>query len=72
MKSLEIWKATLAWICLASFFSFPIVMPLIHILYMPDSKSFAQDFKYVGEYTRTVAAIIISLAGFNTVEVFKK
>ncbi len=35
------------------------------------SASFASEFRYLGEYMRTVAAIIISLAGFNTIEIFR-
>jgi hypothetical protein len=72
MKNMEIWKLTLAWGCLIIFFLFPIMLPIIHLVRFPESHSFAQDFRYVGEYLRVVAAIIISLAGFNTVEIFRK
>ena len=70
MNLLENWKLSLAWGCLVIFFAFPVVMMTIHLLKSP-YPTFASEFKYVGEYLRTVAAIIISLAGFSTIEVFK-
>jgi hypothetical protein len=72
MKSMDIWKLSLAWGCLGIFFVFPFAMVTIHLFHMPQSQSVATDFRYIGEYLRTVAAIIIALAGFNTAELFKK
>jgi hypothetical protein len=69
--SIEMWKLTLAWGCLIVFFSFPIVMMGVHILTGP-RPDFALEFRYMGEYLKTVTAIIISLAGFSTVEIFRK
>ena len=69
MNSLENWKLALAWGCLVIFFIFPVATMAIHLL--TSHANFASEFRYVGEYLRTVAAIIISLAGFNTIEVFK-
>jgi hypothetical protein len=68
---MERWKLTLAWGCLSVFFLLPIVLFSIH-LHLGHSVEFAKEFRYVGEYLRTVAAIIISLAGFNTAEFFKQ
>jgi F0F1-type ATP synthase assembly protein I len=68
---MERWKLTLAWGSLVIFFVLPIVLMMIH-LWLGHSTDFAKEFRYVGEYLRTVAAIIISLAGFNTVEIFKQ
>lgn len=63
---------TLAWGCLGIFFAFPFIMMSIHLSRGSAQPGFAQEFKYIGEYMRTTAAVIISLAGFNTAEVFKK
>lgn len=71
MTNMEYWKLMLAWGCLGVFFVLPFVMLLIHLL-QGHNVNFAQEFRYIGEYLRTTAAIIISLAGFNTVEIFKK
>jgi hypothetical protein len=68
---MERWKLTLAWGCLGIFFFLPFVMLGIHLL-QGHNVNFAQEFRYVGEYLRTTAAIIISLAGFSTAEIFKK
>jgi hypothetical protein len=68
---MERWKLTLAWGSLAVFFILPFLMLAIHLI-QGHNVAFAQEFRYIGEYLRTTAAIIISLAGFNTVEVFKK
>jgi hypothetical protein len=69
--SMEYWKLILAWGCLIIFFIFPFAMISIHLLIgaRPD---FALEFRYMGEYLKTVTAIIISLAGFSTVEIFRK
>jgi hypothetical protein len=67
---MERWKLTLAWGSLAVFFTLPFVMLVIHLV-QGHNVNFAQEFRYVGEYLRTTAAIIISLAGLNTVEIFK-
>ena len=67
---MDIWKLTLAWGCLLVFFGFPIVSIAIHVFYSKD-KGFADEFRYLGEYGKTVTAIIISLAGLNTVEIFR-
>lgn len=71
MKSMDFWKLCLGWGCLSIFFVFPFVMVAIH-LHLGVNVDFAKEFRYVGEYLRTVAAIIISLAGFSTAEVFKR
>jgi hypothetical protein len=71
-KLMDIWKLTLAWGCLGVFFSFPIVMVTIHLSTSPNNPAFATEFRYLAEYMRTVTAIIISLAGFSTVELFRK
>ena len=70
---MEIWKLVLAWACLVTFFVTPVVLFIIHIFYhLGKDPSFAVEFKWIGEYLRTITAIIISLAGFNTVELFKR
>lgn len=65
------WKLVLAWGCLGIFFAFPVAMPSIQIL-TGLKPNFANEFKYLGEYMRVVATVIVSLAGFSTVELFKK
>ena len=71
MKGMELWKICLGWGCLAIFLILPIILLLIH-LQIGHNVDFAKEFRYIGEYLRTTAAIIISLAGFNTVEIFRK
>lgn len=68
---MERWKLCLAWGCLAIFLILPIVLLAIH-LRIGHNTDFAKEFRYIGEYLRTTAAIIISLAGFNTAEMFRK
>lgn len=63
---------TLAWGCLGLFLVFPFATIIIHLSKGPSYPGFAAEFKYLGEYMKVVAAVIISLAGFNTVEIFKK
>jgi threonine/homoserine efflux transporter RhtA len=68
------WKLVLAWGCLVLFFGVPIVFFVVHMMFLNSEPSFAQhlqEFRYMGDYLRTVTAIIISLAGFNTVELFR-
>ena len=67
-----LWKLVLAWCCLATFFVTPVVLFVFHTLNMGADPSFAIEFKWIGEYLRTVTVIIVSLAGLNTVELFKK
>jgi hypothetical protein len=66
------WKIVLAWGCLILFFLFPFAMTAIHLAKGASYPGFANEFKYLGEYMKVVAAVIISLAGFNTAEVFRK
>jgi hypothetical protein len=57
------------------FFGVPIVLFTLHIWNLQTPAAFIQhiqEFKYIGEYLRTITAIIISLAGLHTVEFFKK
>lgn len=68
---MDLWKLALAWGCLVIFLLLPLVLLMIH-LHVGHNVDFAKEFRYIGEYLRTTAAIIISLAGFNTVEIFKK
>lgn len=72
MKNMEHWRLVLAWGCLGLFFAFPFGMLAIHLSKGASYPNFASEFKYVGEFMKTVAVIIISLAGFSTAEVFKK
>jgi hypothetical protein len=67
-----IWKLVLAWACLVTFFVTPSVLFGFHMFNLGADPSFAVEFRWLGEYLRTVTVIIISLAGLNTVELFKK
>jgi hypothetical protein len=69
---MALWKLILAWACLAVFFLLPAVLLAIHTANIGSDPNFAVEFKWLGEYLKTVTAIIISLAGLSTVEVFKK
>jgi hypothetical protein len=69
------WKIVLAWCCLFMFFGIPLIFFAAHLISMATGYPFfehAKEFKYMENYLRTITAIIISLAGFNTVELFKK
>lgn len=72
MKQMEQWKLVLAWGCLGLFFSFPFAMTAIHLSKGGSYPGFASEFKYLGEYMKTVAVVVISLAGLSTAEIFKK
>jgi hypothetical protein len=72
---MNLWKIVLAWGCLISFFAIPSIFFLIHLANLnaePAWATRAQEFRYLSDYLKTITAIIISLAGFNTVEIFKK
>ena len=70
---MAIWKLVLAWLCLVAFFVTPVILFIIHVFHFVDKDpTFSVEFRWLGEYLRTITAIIISLAGFNTVELFKK
>ena len=71
-SSLGFWKVALAWGCLFVFFFTPFVLFIFQTFHLGSTPPFVVEFKWVGEYLRTVSAVIISLAGFSTVEVFKK
>ena len=69
------WKICLAWGCLGFFFGIPLLVFILHLTSIDKNPSFIShigEFKYMAEYLRTVTVIIVSLAGFNTVELFKK
>jgi hypothetical protein len=72
---MNLWKIVLAWGCLISFFGIPSIFFLIHLANLNAEPAWATrvgEFRYLADYLKTITAIIISLAGFNTVEVFKK
>jgi hypothetical protein len=72
---MERWKLVLAWGCLGMFFGVPLLILSLHLVNLANPAAFIshlQEFKYFGDYLRTVTAIIISLAGLHTVELFKK
>jgi hypothetical protein len=69
------WKIVLAWCCLLMFFGIPFIFFAAHLISMVRGYPFfehAKEFRYMENYLRTITAIIISLAGLNTVELFKK
>jgi hypothetical protein len=70
MNHMEKWKLTLAWGCLVIFFVFPIAMPTIQLM-TGLKPNFASEFRYLGEFMRVVATIIISLADLNTIQIFR-
>jgi hypothetical protein len=72
---MHLWKLVLAWGCLISFFGIPIIFFTIHMFELnanPAWATRAQEFRYLSDYLKTITAIIISLAGLTTVEIFKK
>jgi hypothetical protein len=72
---MDFWKLCLAWGCLGMFFGVPILLLSLQLYNLQTPAAFIQhlqEFKYIGEYLKTVTAIIISLAGLHTVELFKK
>ena len=72
---MQLWKIVLAWGCLGFFFAVPLFFFILHITSLDKNPSFIShigEFRYMAEYLRTVTVIIVSLAGFNTVELFKK
>jgi hypothetical protein len=70
---MHIWKLVLAWGCLALFFGIPLVFFGIHLTQLKtEFAAHANEFRYLSDYLKTVTAIIISLAGFSTAEMFKK
>jgi len=57
------------------FFGIPLLILSLHLYNLQNPSAFIQhlpEFKYFGDYLRTITAIIISLAGLHTVETFKK
>jgi hypothetical protein len=57
------------------FFGVPLLVFVLHLFSLDRNPSFIShigEFKYMAEYLRTVTIIIVSLAGLNTVEIFKK
>jgi hypothetical protein len=72
---MDFWKLCLAWGCLGMFFGVPILLLTLHIWNLQTPSAFIQhiqEFKYIGEYLKTVTVIIVSLAGLHTAEFFKK
>jgi hypothetical protein len=72
---MHFWKMVLAWGCLVLFFGIPLIFLTIHLFFLnyePSFGSHAGEFRYLSDYLKTITAIIISLAGLNTVELFKK
>lgn len=68
------WKVVLAWGCLIVFFGLPILFFMLHMTSIFNGFGLhdGAEFRYLTEFLRTVTAIIISLAGFDTVALFKK
>lgn len=72
---MHLWKLVLAWGCLISFFGIPLIFFVIHMTQLNADPPWATrvgEFGYLADFLKTLTAIIISLAGLNTVEVFKK
>jgi hypothetical protein len=72
---MNLWKLVLAWACLFSFFAIPVVFFIIHMTQLNANPAWATravEFRYLADYLKTITAIIIALAGLNTVEIFKK
>ena len=65
----------LAWGCLSFFFGIPLIVFSLHLANLASPSTFIEhlkEFRYMAEYLKTITAIIISLAGLHTVEIFKK
>jgi hypothetical protein len=57
------------------FFGVPLVIFSLHLAHLQNPSAFIShlpEFKYFGEYLKTVTVIIVSLAGLHTAELFKK
>jgi hypothetical protein len=73
--AMHLWKLVLAWVCLVLFFAIPLGFFVLHLTQLnanPAWATRAAEFRYLSDYLKTITAIIISLAGLNTVEIFKK
>jgi hypothetical protein len=69
------WRVVLAWGCLGLFFGIPLIFFGLHLWSLNHEPSFyshASEFRYMSDFLKTVTAIIISLAGLGTIELFKK
>jgi hypothetical protein len=71
-----LWRITLYWGTVISFFTLPLVVFVIHLsaiiwpeAFMGNAKGHGSEFKYVFEFHRTLAALVFGLAGLHTGQV---
>jgi hypothetical protein len=71
-----LWKITLYWGTVISFFTLPLLVFIIHLTLIGypqilhgNAPSHVGEFKYVFEFHRTLAALVFGLAGLHTGQV---
>jgi ABC-type phosphate transport system permease subunit len=68
------WRQTLCWFAVIAFFSVPLslfllqTMSLIFPAWQDFSKEHLQEYRWMGDWMRTLAALVFGLAGLNSVD----
>jgi len=70
-----LWKVTLYWGTVVTFFMLPLSVFIVHLLLIGwpgmlsgNAGGHLDEFKYVGEFHRTLAALVFGLAGLQTTQ----
>jgi hypothetical protein len=76
MNAEPVWKITLYWGTVISFFTLPLLVFAIHLMLIGypqilhgNAPGHVGEFKYVFEFHRTLAALVFGLAGLHTGQV---
>jgi hypothetical protein len=65
-KDDPLWRRTAYWCVIISFFVTPLIMLAVHLLLWNDRQAIQGDFRYIGDYHKVLAALLIAMLGFNS------
>jgi hypothetical protein len=75
MRNDPLWRTTLYWGTVVSFFTLPLLVFFIHLTLIGypgilhgNAAAHSGEFKYIFEFHRTLAALVFGLAGLHTGE----
>jgi hypothetical protein len=61
-----LWRRVVYWCVIVSFFATPLLMLAVHLILWNDRRAIQGDFRYISDYHKVLAALLVAMLGFNS------
>jgi hypothetical protein len=61
-----LWRRVAYWGIIGSFFAVPLAMLGVHLAFWNDPKSLNGEFKYVADFHKVLAGLLVAILGLNS------